>query len=107
MSAGIMVECRASKGAIKKGNRAMKKLLAVATFAAFAFAAQTAAACEWNREASSQEEQTVATTATPSEPTQVMQQAAPSQPVATAASDQTARQPAELSAPVVLVNDRH
>jgi len=97
---------RAIKGAIKKGNRAMKKLLAVATLA-FAFAAQTAAACDWNREASSQEEQTVATTATPSEPTQVMQQAAPSQPVATTASDQTARQPAEPSAPVVLVNDRH
>ena len=85
----------------------MKKLLAVATFAAFAFAAQTAVACEWNREASSQE-QTVATTATPSEPTQATQQAAPSQPPTTTfASDQGTRQTAEPAAPVVLVNDRH
>ena len=84
----------------------MKKLLAVTTFAAFAFAAQSAAACDWNREADSQA-QTVATTATPSEPTQATQQT-PSQPAATnVASDQAARQPVEPSAPVVLVNDRH
>jgi hypothetical protein len=84
----------------------MKKLLA-ATFAVFAFAAQSAVACDWNREASSQE-QTVATAATPSEPTQATQQAAPSQPPATAvASDQGVRQSTEPSAPVVLVNDRH
>jgi hypothetical protein len=97
----------AIKASYQEGNRAMKKLLAVATFAAFAFAAQTAAACEWNREASSQE-QTVATTATAPEPTQVTQQAAPSQPPAgTVASDQGTRQPAEPAAPIVLVNDRH
>jgi hypothetical protein len=84
----------------------MKKLLAVTTFAAFAFAAQSAVACDWNREADSQA-QTVATTATPSEPTQATQQT-PSQPPATAvASDQSTRQPAEPSAPIVLVNDRH
>jgi hypothetical protein len=83
----------------------MKKLLAVTTFAAFAFAAQSAAACDWNREAESQA-QTVATAA-PSEPTQTTQQT-PSQPPATAvASDQTARQPVQPSAPIVLVNDRH
>jgi hypothetical protein len=85
----------------------MKKLLAVTTFAAFAFAAQSAAACDWNREADSQA-QTVATTATPSESTQATQQA-PSQPSATSvASEQsTPRQPVEPSAPIVLVNDRH
>ena len=84
----------------------MKKLLAATTFAVFAFAAQSAVACDWNREASSQE-QTVATAATPSEPTQT-QQAAPSQPPATTvASDQGVRQSIEPSAPVVLVNDRH
>ena len=84
----------------------MKKLLAVTTFAAFAFAAQSAAACDWNREADSQA-QTVATTAMPSEPTQATQQA-PSQPSATSvASDQSTRQPVEPSAPIVLVNDRH
>ena len=53
----------------------MKKLLAATTFAAFALAAQSAAACDWNREASS-EAQTVATTATPSEQTQAAQEAA-------------------------------
>jgi hypothetical protein len=98
---------RGIKGSYQEGNRAMNKFLAVATFAAFAFAAQTAAACEWNREASSQE-QTVATTATPSEPAQATQQTAPSQPPAsTVASDQGTRQPAESAAPIVLVNDRH
>ena len=85
----------------------MKKLLAVTTFAAFAFAAQSAAACDWNREADSQA-QTVATTATPAaEPAPTTQQA-PSQPQATTvASDQAARQPVAPSAPIVLVNDRH
>ncbi len=83
----------------------MKKLLAVTTFVAFAFAAQSAAACDWNREASSAE-QTVATTATPSEQTQTTQEAAPVQaPATTAASDQ--RQSAAPPAPVILVNDRH
>jgi hypothetical protein len=83
----------------------MKKLLAVTTFAAFAFAAQSAAACDWNREASSAE-QTVATTATPSEQTQATQQAAPVQaPATTVTSDQ--RQSVAPSASVVLVNDRH
>jgi hypothetical protein len=84
---------------------AMKKLLALTTFAAFAFAAHSAAACDWNREANSQE-QTVATTATPSEQTQTTQQGAPAQAPATAvASDQ--HQSVAPSAPVVLVNDLH
>jgi hypothetical protein len=83
----------------------MKKLLAVTTFAAFAFAAQSAAACEWNREADSQA-QTVATTATPSEQTQATEQAAPAQaPATSVASEQ--REPIAASAPVILVNDRH
>ena len=100
ISCGIVLCCI-------KGSRAMKKLLAVTTFAAFALVAQSAVACDWNREASSQE-QTVATTATPSEQTQPTQQAAPSQPPATTvASDQGTRQPAEPSTPIVLVNDRH
>jgi hypothetical protein len=84
----------------------MKKLLAVTTFAAFAFAAQSAAACDWNREADSQA-QTVATTVTPSEPTKATQQAPSQPPATTVASDQGARQPVEPSAPIVLVNDRH
>jgi hypothetical protein len=83
----------------------MKKLLALTTFVAFAFAAQSAAACDWNREANSQE-QTVATTATPSEQTQATQRAAPAQaPATTVASDQ--RQSTAPSVPAILVNDRH
>jgi hypothetical protein len=85
----------------------MKKLLAAATFAAFAFAAQSAVACDWNREADSQQ-QTVATTATPSEQTQATQQAAPSQtPAPAVVFDQSVRQQVDPSTPVVLVNDRH
>jgi hypothetical protein len=83
----------------------MKKLLALTTFAALALAAQSAAACDWNREANSQE-QTVATTATPSEQTQATQQAVPAQTPTTAlAVDQ--RQSAAPAAPVILVDDRH
>ena len=85
----------------------MKKLLAVTTFAAFALAAQSAAACDWNREADSGA-QTVATNATPSEQTPTTQQAAPAQAAATnVASDQNAQQPVTPSAPVILVNDKH
>jgi hypothetical protein len=88
-----------------KGSPAMKKLLALTTFAAFAFAAQSAAACDWNREANSQE-QTVATTATPSEQSKATEQAAPAQgPATTVASDQG--QSVAPSAPVIPVNDRH
>jgi uncharacterized membrane protein len=83
----------------------MKKLLALTTFVAFAFAAQSAAACDWNREANSQE-QTVATTATPSEQTQATQQAAPAQAAATTVASEQ-RQSATPSAPAILVNDRH
>ncbi len=39
----------------------MKKLFVVTAFAAFAFAAHSAAACDWNREASAKD-QVVATT---------------------------------------------
>ena len=85
----------------------MKKLLAVTTFAAFALAAQSAAACDWNREADSGA-QTVATTATPSEQTQATQQTAPAQaPATNVASDQNSQQPVTPSAPIVLVNDKH
>jgi len=42
----------------------MTKLLVVTTFAAFAFAAGPASACDWNREASTNDP-AVATTATP------------------------------------------
>jgi protein-disulfide isomerase len=79
----------------------MKKLLVVASFAAFA--AGPAAACDWNREASAQDP-VVATTAMPTEQTA---QATPVAPATTkVAADESARKPIEPVL-VVLVTDRH
>ena len=77
----------------------MKKLVAATAFATVALAAQSATACDWNREAST-EQQTVATAAPPAPTPQTTSQAQ------TAASEAT--KPVEPTAPVVLVsNDRH
>jgi len=83
----------------------MKKLLVVAAFAAMG--AYPAAACDWNREASTQD--TVVATAAEQTP-----QAAPActgtdcaAPKAeSTASEQTTTKPVFEPAPVVLVNDR-
>jgi len=83
----------------------MTKLLVVTTFAAFAFAAGPASACDWNREASTNDP-AVATTATPAE--QMTSQAAATPPQATSvASNETARKPVDEPAPIVLITDRH
>jgi hypothetical protein len=79
----------------------MKKLLAVASFAALA--AYPAAACEWNREASAKDT-VVATTAPAAEQTS---QAAPASPPTASVSVDSARQPGAEPMPVVLVTDRH
>jgi len=76
----------------------MTKLAAASIFAVVAFAAQSAAACDWNREASADQQQ-VATTAAPTQTAQPATQA----PTVTAETSQ----PAAPTAPVVLVNDRH
>jgi hypothetical protein len=76
----------------------MKKLVAATAFATVALAAQSAAACDWDREAST-EQQTVATTAAPAPTPQTTPQ------TQTVASEAT--KPVEPTAPVVLVNDRH
>jgi hypothetical protein len=78
----------------------MKKLVAATIFAAVAFAAQSAAACDWNHEASTEQQQ-VATSAAPTPPPQVTSTATPA-PTVTAET----REPAQPTAPVVLVNDR-
>jgi hypothetical protein len=75
----------------------MKKLVAATIFAAVAFAAQSAAACDWNREASTGQQQVAAST-----PVQAPQPASPA-PTTTA----EVSRPATPTAPVVLVNDRH
>jgi len=76
----------------------MTKLAAATIFAVVALAALSAAACDWNREASTDQQQ-VATTAAPA------QTAQPATEAPTVAAE--ASRPATPTAPVVLVNDRH
>jgi hypothetical protein len=80
----------------------MRKLVAVTAFAAVALAAQSAAACDWNREASSEQQQ-LATTAAPTQAPQTTQTA----PQAPTVAAETTSKPVEQPVPVVLVNDRH
>ena len=83
----------------------MTKLLVLTTFAAIAFAAGPASACDWNREASASDP-VVATTVTPAEPATSAAAATPPQ-AARVASDDNARKPVDEPAPVVLITDRH
>jgi hypothetical protein len=88
-----------------RGSPAMTKLLVVTTFAAIAFAAGPASACDWNREASTNDP-AVATAATPAEPTTSPAAATPPQ-AARVVSDDNARKSVDEPAPVVLITDRH
>jgi hypothetical protein len=75
------------------------KLVVVTAFAVVTLTAQSAAACDWNRQASTEEQ----TTAAAVRPPQTQQAApAPSQ-TSTAAAETT--KPVEAAAPVVLVSD--
>ncbi len=78
----------------------MRKLVVATAFAAVALTAQSAAACDWNREAST-EQQVVATTEQPAPAPQTTSTATQAP---TVVSDS---KPVEPTAPVVLVNDRH
>jgi hypothetical protein len=82
----------------------MKKLFVVTAFAAFAFAAHSAAACDWNREASAKD-QVVATTDLTASPTCSGPNCPSPQPTSVA-SEETRRATAE-PAPVVLITSRH
>jgi hypothetical protein len=75
----------------------MTKLAAATIFAAAVLAAQSAAACDWNREASNDQQQVASTAA----PTQTSQPATQTPTVAAEVS-----RPATPTAPVVQVNDR-
>jgi len=81
----------------------MRKLVAVTILAAaaVAFATQSAAACDWNREASSAQQQ-VATSSAPVQPSQTT---ATTPQTANAAS--ASSKPVEPTAPIVRVNDRN
>ncbi len=78
----------------------MRKLVVATAFAAIAFTAQSAAACDWNRQAST-EQQTAAATAAPAQ----TQQATPATSQASTVTAETTREPAEQGAAVVLVSD--
>jgi hypothetical protein len=83
----------------------MKKLVVVTTFAAVALGAHSAAACDWNHQASTNAP-VVATTSpatTPAE--QTLKGAAP--PSTNVASDESTRKAVDPPAPVVLITDRH
>ena len=82
----------------------MKKLCVVTAFAAFAFAAHSATACDWNREASAKD-QVVATTDLTASPTCSGPNCPSPQPTSVA-SEETRRATAE-PAPVVLITSRH
>jgi len=79
----------------------MKTLVAATVFAVVALTAQSAAACDWNRQAST--EQQVATTAAPTQ----TQPAAPTTTQAPTVADEASKPVAPTAAPVVLVTDRH
>ncbi len=78
----------------------MRSLVVVTAFAAIAFTAQSAAACDWNRQASTEEQTTAAAVPPPQ-----TQQAAPAATQTSTTAAETARKPVEETAPVVLVSD--
>ncbi len=77
----------------------MSRLIAVTLLAAVAMAAQSAAACDWNREASTTQQ--LATAVTPPQPSQTT---ASSPQTANAASESS--KPVEPTAPIVQVSGR-
>jgi hypothetical protein len=84
----------------------MPKLLVVATFAAVAFAAYPANACDWNREASTKDPAIATIAPAPTEQTASQATATPPQ-AENVASDESARKPVNEPAPIVLITDRH
>jgi hypothetical protein len=81
----------------------MKKFVVVTAFAAVALAAQSAAACDWNREASVQNP-VAATASTPTSATKQTSQSA-ARVSTNGAPEQAVRGPADEPAPVVLITN--
>jgi hypothetical protein len=82
----------------------MKKLIVGTAFAAAALASQSALACDWNREASTQNP-VVATAASPTTAAQQAIQSTALQPT-NAAPQENVRRSGDEAAPVVLITDR-
>ena len=84
----------------------MKKLLVVTALAVIASAIYPAAACDWNREASTQDPAVAAADQTPqAAPVCSGTDCAAPQPTSVASED-TARKAVDAPAPIVLISDR-
>jgi hypothetical protein len=84
----------------------MKKLVVLAAFSAFAVAAHSAAACDWDREASASDQAVGASEqAPPATPT--CDDANCPTPQPTSVASQETRQTVNKPAPIVLITDRH
>lgn len=79
----------------------MKMLIAATMLAAVALAVQSAAACDWNHEASTEQQVTTAAAPTQTQP------AASTATQAPAVAAEASKPVAPPAAPVVLVTDRH
>jgi hypothetical protein len=92
-----MRHCNQRSPAIRKLTRT---LVVVTAFAALAFTAQSVAACDWNRQASTEQP----TTAAALPPQQTPQAASAATQTSTTAAE-TTRKAVEEAAPVVLASD--
>jgi hypothetical protein len=84
----------------------MKKLVVLAAFTAFAFAAHSAAACDWNREASANDQTVAASEQTP-QPTPTCDAANCPAPQQTSVASKETRQTVDEPAPIVLITNRN
>jgi hypothetical protein len=84
----------------------MKKLVVVTTFAAFALAAHSAAACDWNREASAAN-QVVATTDPTAEASPTCSGPSCPAPQPTSVASEETRKATDEPAPIVLITSRN
>ena len=83
----------------------MKKLVVVTTFSAVALAAHSAAACDWNRQASAKPPVIAATTPAATNIEQTSRGAVP--PSTSVASDESTRKFVDHQAPILLIDERH
>jgi hypothetical protein len=83
----------------------MKKLVVVTTFAAVALGTHSAAACDWNHQASANDPVVANTTPAATTTEQMSKEAAP--PSTSVAADESTGKVVDGPTPVVLITDRH
>ena len=84
----------------------MKKLVAITTFAAVALAAHSAAACDWNRQASANDA-AVATTAPATTTTEQTSQGAVPPSTSVASDESTRKFVGDPTTPIVLITEHN